>query len=141
MRIQASAEIRAKPRQVFELYQDAAGWNRWDPEVAEAALPRGLAPGSTGWLKPIAGPRTRIRVIEVTQDRSFLVESRLPLCRMRFGHEVSERSDGSEVVHWVEFTGPLGFLFRRLIGNSFRESLPRTMHGLKQASEARTVAA
>lgn len=136
MQITESIEIRSKPEQVFRLYQDAACWADWDPEVASASLPDGLMLGSRGWLKPRSGPRANIQIIEVTEDKSFSVQSRLPLCRMLFGHRLEENDGSTVATHWVEFSGPLSFLFRYLIGKSVQASLPNTMRGLKQSSEA-----
>lgn len=137
MQIKASIEIEAKPVQVFELYRVVADWASWDPEVVEASLPNGLTLGAEGWLKPNAGPRAAIQIIEVTEGLSFTVVSRLPLCRMLFGHRLAEIDGRTIATHWVEFSGPLSFLFRRVVGNAIQASLPRTMQGLKCACESR----
>lgn len=138
MPIKASIEIKQTPEQVFRLYQDAARWVDWDPEVTAARLPGGLKLGARGWLKPKRGPKANIEIVEVTPGRSFSVQSRLPLCRMLFGHSLASSSESGSTVatHWVEFKGPLSFLFRPLIGRSIQASLPNTMRGLKRASES-----
>lgn len=138
MPIKASIEIKQTPEQVFRLYQDAARWIDWDPEVTAARLPGGLKLGARGWLKPKRGPKANIEIVEVTPGRSFSVQSRLPLCRMLFGHSLASSSESGSTVatHWVEFKGPLSFLFRPLIGRSIQASLPNTMRGLKRASES-----
>lgn len=140
MQIKASVEINTEPERVFRLYQDAARWGDWDPEVAGASLPDGLKLGSKGWLKPRSGPKANIQIVEVTQGMSFSVQARLPLCRMWFGHSLSSSSGSTVATHWVEFKGPLSFLFRYLVGRSIQASLPNTMQGLKRASEARVSA-
>lgn len=140
MQIKASIEIKTEPDRVFRLYQDAAHWVDWDPEVTAASLPDGLKLGAKGWLKPRSGPRANIQVVEVTQGTSFSVQSRLPLCRMWFGHSLSASSGSTVATHWVEFRGPLSFLFRYLVGRSIQASLPNTMCGLKRASEAQVSA-
>ncbi|AYG45603.1 hypothetical protein DV532_15375 [Pseudomonas sp. Leaf58] len=141
MQIKASIEIQTEPARVFRLYQDAAHWSDWDPEVVAASLPDGLKLGAKGWLKPKSGPKANIQIVEVTQGMSFSVQTRLPLCRMRFGHSLSASKGSTVATHWVDFKGPLSFLFRYLIGRSIQASLPNTMLGLKRASEARVRAA
>ena len=138
MPIKASIEIKQTPEQVFRLYQDAARWVDWDPEVTAASLPAGLKLGAKGWLKPRSGPKANIEIVEVTPGQSFSVQSRLPLCRLLFGHSLASSSESGSTVatHWVEFKGPLSFLFRPLIGRSIQASLPNTMRGLKRASES-----
>jgi hypothetical protein len=140
MTIKASIEISAEPERVFRLYQDAAHWVDWDTEVTAASLPEGLKQGAKGWLKPKGGPKASIQVVEVTPGKSFSVQSRLPLCRMLFGHSLSATGGWTVATHWVEFSGPLSFLFRYLIGKSIQASLPNTMLGLKRASEVQVSA-
>ncbi|MNE89313.1 hypothetical protein D3C80_1867140 [compost metagenome] len=48
-------------------------------------------------------------------ERSFTIESRPPLCRMQFGHELEGDENRTTITHWVHFTGPLAFLFRQLL--------------------------
>ncbi|MNW05396.1 hypothetical protein D3C71_2016340 [compost metagenome] len=57
---------------------------------------------------------------------------------MLFGHSLASSGESGSTVatHWVEFKGPLSFVFRRLIGRSIQASLPNTMRGLKRASES-----
>lgn len=136
MSIQASIEIRAMPEQVFQLYQTAEAWPEWDPEVRSASLPGGLKVGATGWLQPKSGPKSKIEIVEVTPGRSFTVQSRLPLCRMVFGHKLEPRDDTTVATHWVEFSGPLSPVFERLVGRAIGATLPHTMQGLKRFSEA-----
>ena len=137
MQIKASIEINTEPERVFGLYQEAAHWVDWDPEVTAASLPDGLKLGAKGWLKPKSGPKAKIKIVEVTQGKSFSVQTRLPLCRMCFGHSLSSSNGSTVATHWLEFKGPLSFLFRYLVGRSIKASLPNTMRGLKRASEAR----
>ena len=140
MKIKESIEIRSKPEQVFQLYQKAECWADWDPEVASASLPDGLILGAKGWLKPRTGPKANIQIVEVTEGKSFSVQTRLPLCRMLFGHRLVENDACTVATHWIEFSGPLSFLFRHLVGRPIQASLPNTMRALKQYSEAQVSA-
>ena len=134
--ISHSILINASREVVFGLYQDVASWPKWDEETTAVRLQQGLRPGAVGWLKPRQGPRARIRVRDVMPLESFTVEGQLPWCRMIFGHDLKSVSGQTNVTHWVAFEGPLAFLFRKLIGAGIDSSLPRTLQGLKRASEA-----
>ena len=72
---------------------------------------------------------------EIVIDKSFTVESKLPLCVMRFEHELSATSTGTKAIHRITFSGLFSPIFSRLIGGSIRKGLPQTMAGLKQAAE------
>jgi hypothetical protein len=139
MQFEQQVEIATPAETVFSLYADVGTWAAWDPEVKESSIEGRFASGATGALRPLKGPKTQIFFTEVTENRSFTVESRLPLCVMRFDHELSE-SPGSAVTkatHRVSFIGLLSPFFGRLIGGQIRRGLPGTMLGLKRAAEER----
>ncbi len=127
--------MNCPPQTVFAAYSDVLSWPKWDSEVVDAQLSSGLTLGAAGYLKPKGGPKTTIKVVEVTQCRSFTIQSRLPLCIMQFGHEVIAVNGGTDVTHWVRFSGPLAFLFRRIIGAGINRTLPDTLKGLKRFCE------
>ncbi|MBS1183505.1 MAG: Polyketide cyclase / dehydrase and lipid transport [Proteobacteria bacterium] len=135
MSIAHRIDIDAPAEAVFALYAAVESWPDWDSETVAVHLPDGLRAGATGWLKPRSGPKANIRVAEVVPRRSFTIEGRLPLCRMLFGHELWGNAAQTTATHWVRFTGPLAFLFRRLIGAGIDATLPATLRGLKRASE------
>lgn len=128
-----STLIAAPPQAVFAVYAHTQGWPVWDAELRAVDLPQGLVPGATGWLTPAKGPRARITVTEVTPGRSFAVQSRLPLCRMTFDHHLTAQGSGTLAQHSVQFTGPLAFVFRRLIGPTIARGLPASLAGLQAA--------
>lgn len=135
MSVKESIEISVEPKMVFNLYRDVIRWPVWDSELEAVSLQNGLSLGAEGWLKPQNGPKSKIKITELTENESFVVESYLPLCRIRFGHRLERVNSGTRVTHWVEFSGALGFIFRKLVGNSLQASLPRTLQGLKHACE------
>jgi len=132
--IKHSISINAPKDSIFQLYQDVAAWPAWDNEVSDVSL-EAFSLGASGWLKPRKGPKAKIKITELEPGHSFTVESALPLCRIRFGHDLIESRNKTTATHWVQFVGPLAFLFRRLIGNELDQTLPQTLLGLKQASE------
>ncbi|APZ53326.1 SRPBCC family protein [Salipiger abyssi] len=134
MRIEHTVEIEAPATTVFALYADPELWPVWDGETKAVGLPE-LRTGATGWLQPREGPKAKIRVTDVTPNRSFTIEGTLPLCRMTFGHELTGNGRQTRATHWVQFSGPLAFLFRRLIGAGIDRTLPDTLAGLKRVSE------
>jgi hypothetical protein len=121
---------------VFAAYADVASWTTWDSELRDVFLPEGLARGATGHLTPRNGPKAKIWVAALDDARGFTIRSSLPLCKMHFGHELTEKDGKTLATHWVQFTGPLAFFFARLIGAGIEKSLPSTLAGLKAYCEA-----
>jgi hypothetical protein len=127
--------VTSDPERVFALYENVANWKQWDPDVASSSISGPFAAGTTGKLKPTNGPEAKIKIVSVEKNKSFTVQSRLPLCTMTFEHELFPVKGATRVVHRVSFNGPLSFFFGRVVGNQIRKGLPGTLLGLKQAVE------
>lgn len=135
MRFEEKILIEAPAEKVFSLYADVPGWSSWDPDVTSASVSGNFTTGATGVLRPAGGPEAKITFTEVAPGRSFTVESRLPLCVMRFEHELLPMAGKTQAVHRVSFSGLLSPLFGRLAGSRIRAGLPCTLEGLKRAAE------
>jgi hypothetical protein len=135
MKFQEKVSIAASIEDVFALYADVNGWSTWDPEVKTSSIDGAFESGTTGQIQPTKGPKANITITEVISNCSFTVESKLPLCVMRFEHELSSNSEGTNALHRVSFEGLLSPLFGRVIGAQIRKGLPGTLQGLKHVAE------
>ena len=138
MQIEHKTAVRAAPNVLFRIYEDVANWHTWDPDTKRAFLDGPLQLGSKGKLTPTKGNTVPIRVTEVTRDRSFTVESKIPLLRMVFEHELKPMASGTEVVHRVTLSGPLLLILGRMLIRQIDTGLPVTLRNLKQLAEARS---
>ncbi len=135
MQFQEEIFIAASPEKVFSLYKNVSGWSSWDAEVKASSINGSFQSGTFGSLQPSSGPKAKITFTEVVNNRSFTVESKLPLCVMRFEHELTPSPSGTKALHKVTFQGFLAPIFGRLIGSQIRKGLPKTLQGLKRVSE------
>lgn len=131
--------VNAKPERVFALYEDVTNWNRWDPDVASSSITGPFTVGTSGKLKPTKGPEAKIEILSIERNKSFTVQSRLPLCTIMFEHELLAVKGSTRVIHRVSFNGLLSFFFGRVVGSQIRKGLPGTLRGLKQAVETNAV--
>ena len=127
--------IAAQPEKIFALYANVAAWSSWDPDVKTSSIEGSFSSGVSGSLQPSSGPKVRIKFTEVIPDRSFTVESKLPLCVLRFEHELTLLPSGTNAKHRVTFQGLLSPFFGRVIGSQIRKALPNAMQALKRAAE------
>ncbi len=135
MKFQEELQINATPQAIYEVYAEVDQWSEWDPGVAEAATNNGLAVGSAGTLRPTKGPKSKIKITEATEAKSFTVTSRLPLCSLQFVHRLKPQSSGTLVTHEIVFDGVLSPVFGRLLGSQLSGDLPETLAGLKKKCE------
>jgi hypothetical protein len=136
MKIESSIQVAAPAAAVFALYADVPNWPRWDKDVKSATLDGVFKSGATGVVVPNGGPKSTLTFHEVRPSQGFIASCKLPLCVMRFEHELSPREGGTFVTHRVLFQGLLAPIFGRLIGSGMRKSLPHVLANLKQLAEA-----
>lgn len=135
MKFEESVLIMATTGKIFSVYSAVADWPLWDAEVEYASLNGEFKIGAEGKIKPKGAPESKIKIIELTEAKSFTVECMLPLCKMHFIHIISPEGPGSRVANFLVFTGLLAPVFGRLIGKSIYKSMPNTLAGLKKYVE------
>ena len=135
MRYEHSIDIAVDPSAVFAVYKDVSGWSDWDPETESASIDGTFSIGTTGKIKPKGSPESKIRISEVTENKSFTVECSLPLCKMQFIHEMTPSAEGTNLLNKIEFSGILGPLFGRLFGKEIDKSIPGSLKALKTRVE------
>lgn len=136
MKFEDSIRIIATPTQVYSIYKDVANWPTWDPETVSASIDGDFVVGTTGKIKPGNEPETKITWVEVSPDRSFTVECKLPLCKMRFIHKMSAENDQTLVVNKIELTGLMSSIFGLIIGSKLKQGVRQSLLGLKEHIEA-----
>jgi Polyketide cyclase / dehydrase and lipid transport len=138
MQFETSTTIAAAADTIFALYADVPNWPSWDPDAKAASIEGAFVSGAKGVITPNGGPKSTIYFTEVIRNRSFTVDCNLPLCLMRFEHELEAAGDGTggtRATHRVIFSGALAFFFGRVIGSGMKKSLPQALAGLKVAAE------
>jgi uncharacterized protein YndB with AHSA1/START domain len=135
MKVEHSIRVEAPPARVYRIYQDVAHWHTWDPDTRQASLDGPFAVGSKGRLTPTRGNTVPMLLTKVDPDSCFTVESRIPLFRMVFEHELVPQGPGVEVTHRVTFHGPLKFVLGRMLTRQLDQGLPVTLARLKRLAE------
>jgi hypothetical protein len=135
MQFEASIQINATAATIFALYENVAQWPVWDSDVKSASIQGAFVSGARGVIVPNGGPKSDILFSEVNRNKSFTVDCKLPLCMMRFEHELVAQGGGTRATHRVIFDGLLAPVFGRLIGSGMRKTLPKVMENLKSVAE------
>jgi uncharacterized protein YndB with AHSA1/START domain len=142
MQIEHTIVINAPPERIFVFYADVANWSRWDPDTKSSHIDSAFQVGAKGFLTPVNGNTVPIILTEVTPNRSFTAEAKIPLFHMVFAHELHAAGpDTTRVVHRVTFSGARAFLLGRVMGSRVNAGLPVTLAKLKTHVEASNGAA
>ena len=135
---QEEIDVSAKPETIFAIYENVDGWCQWDTDVHSSSIAGAFVPETVGKLKPKKGPAAKMRLTQVEKNRSFTDETILPLCRMKFEHQLTPQGKTTRVLHRVSFSGPLAFFFGRVIGKQIKHGLPVALKGLKAKAETQS---
>ncbi|KNZ30706.1 MAG: polyketide cyclase [Methylibium sp. NZG] len=137
MQVEHRILVQAPAAVLFSIYRDVEHWHTWDPDTKHATLGGSFTVGSRGRLTPTKGRPVPMVLTQVEPDRSFTVESKIPLFRMVFEHELSPRDGGVEVAHRVTFSGLLSVLLGPMLVKQLNTGLPVTLARLKALAEDR----
>jgi len=135
MQYEARITINAPVERIWQLYADVNHWAKWDPDTKASALDGPFEAGATGWHQSPTGPRTPLRFVSVVPNESFVVESRSPLSKLQFDHQLVSRGESVEVIHHLAFTGLLAPFWGRVIGRIIYRGMPQTLGALKKTAE------
>ncbi|NVD97668.1 SRPBCC family protein [Massilia sp. BJB1822] len=140
MQVEHRISVRTSPTKIFSIYADVSNWHTWDPDTKNAFLNGEFQLGAKGKLTPTKGQTVPMVVTELIPSRSFTVESKIPLFKMVFEHELHPRGVDTEVVHRVTFSGPLKILLGPMLIKQLNVGLPRTLGNLKLLAEKGEIA-
>jgi len=125
----------ASPEQVWRVWSDVSGWPQWDEALEWATIDGPLIDGAKVVLKPKGGPRSRSTVGKVTVNECFSDHSRLPGARLTFTHALGADGALTSITHSVEISGPLTFVWSRVLGRKIAAGLPLAMARLATRAE------
>ena len=136
MQVEHRIAIAASPETVFRIYEDVQNWHTWDPDTKQAVLDGPFRVGSRGRITPPKGMSVPMLLTQVVPARCFTVESKIPLFRMVFEHELVPVPGATEVVHRVTFSGLLSFVLGPMLSKQLNAGLPVTLRKLKTRAES-----
>jgi hypothetical protein len=140
MQVEHRITVAAPAESIFRIYEDVKNWHTWDPDTKQAFLEGPFQIGSRGRLTPTKGNAVSMVLTQVLPGRCFTVESKIPMFRMLFEHELLPVPGATEVVHRVTFSGLLSVVLGRMLSKQLNSGLPVTLGKLKAPAEARGAA-
>ncbi len=108
----------------WQLMIDINNWPTWHDDLEYCKLQGAFEVGSYFILKPKGGPKVKIVLTEIE------VERKLTDCTHFFGakmydiHEFIEHADGLELKNTLIVTGPLKWLWIKLVAQNVADSVP-----------------
>lgn len=112
-----------RPEQVWKVWSDVNGWSKWQADIEYARLEGAFEAGQVFKFRPKGGPELDIELTEVTPLSSYADLTRFPLAKMHDAHEIVDHGDRIEIRNTLTVSGPLGFLWRKLVAEGVAASI------------------
>jgi hypothetical protein len=126
------ADVR--PEQVWRVWSDVNQWHAWQPDIEYARLEGAFETGQVFKFRPKGESELGIELTEVRPLAGYADLTRFPGARMLDAHEIVDHGDRIEIKNTLTVTGPLGFLWRKLVAEDVAASIEvQTMSMIQQA--------
>jgi hypothetical protein len=115
---------------IWSAWADVNNWPKWDAELEKTILTGEFVAGSHFQLKPKGGPTVSIKIIEANPYRTFIDVTKFPLAKMIDYHEIQETSDGILLKSKISVSGPLSWLWKKIVAQGVAAGVPAQMEAL-----------
>ncbi len=113
--------------QMWKLFVDVNNWKNWDKGIEYAKMEGKFEKGNHFELKPKGGPKVRIELIETIENEKFVDFTKFPGARMYGEHIFEETPEGLKMTTTMSITGPLAFVWRKIVAENIVAGLPVEM--------------
>jgi hypothetical protein len=113
--------VAAAAEPIYRALLDVARWPEWDDELDRVTIASPAVAGALFTLRPKGGPNVRMKIVAAEPARRFVDCALLPLARIETAHELLPQPGGTLVRSVIMVSGPLGFLWDRLVARKLAE--------------------
>jgi hypothetical protein len=127
-----------KKEDIWRLWADVNNWPKWDKELEYCKMEGSFSEGNHFILKPIDGPKVRIILSEVINNKKFTDYAKFPGAIMYDSHELEETPNGLLITSTITVKGFLSFIWGRLVAKGVAASVPKQLDALVELASARS---
>jgi hypothetical protein len=115
---------------VWGLWTDINNWPRWHGDLEYCRLEGPFAVGNHFFLKPKGVRPVKIVLTEIEEGRKFTDCTIFPGAKMFDTHALEETSKGLMLTNTLVVTGPLKWLWIKLVAQNVANTVPDEMEAL-----------
>lgn len=117
-------------KNLWSVWTDINNWNQWLEDVEYAKLKTSFCKDAKFEFKPKGGPKLELELTEVIELQKFVDLTRFPFAQMYDSHELIELDDGIEIKSTIKISGPLSFIWRKIVGEDIAKSFESQTNAL-----------
>ena len=126
-----------EPQLIWEIWRDVPNRPSWDDDTEWAKADGAFENGTTITMKPKGWPKTVVmKLIDCIPNQSFTDVTKFPLATLYGIHEMEKIGNELKLTTTIKLTGPLSWLWRKLVAQDIVDTLPHQTQLLIQRAQA-----
>ena len=130
-----SMECKASEAKIWQVLTDVENWKEWIGSIEYSTIQGNFENGALVTIKNIKAPTSTNTLKDIVVNKTFTLQSKLPLCTMDCTHEIVQENDVLKVKLGVKMYGALSFIFKSIFGKNLANSLPIATKKLVELAE------
>jgi hypothetical protein len=119
-----------KKEDIWRAWIDVNTWAKWHGDLDYCKLEAPFAVGNHFMLKPKGAPAVKIELTEIDEGQKFTDCTKFFGAKMFDTHELEETKEGLRLTNTLIVTGPLKFLWVKLVAQNVASTVPQDMDAL-----------
>lgn len=115
---------------IWQIWTDVNNWPRWHGDLDSCQMEGSFVVGNHFMLKPKGLNPVKIELVEIEEGRKFIDCTSFFGAKMYDTHEMKEVKDGVQVTNTLIVTGPLKWLWIKLVAQNVAGTVPQEMEAL-----------
>lgn len=119
-----------KKENIWQIWTDVNNWPKWHGDLESCKLEGAFVVGNYFMLKPKGVKAFKIELTHIEEGKKFTDCTSFFGAKMYDTHELEETSAGLRLINTLVVTGPLKFLWVKLVAQNVADSVPKEMEAL-----------
>ncbi|MES2212302.1 MAG: SRPBCC family protein [Pseudomonadota bacterium] len=122
-------------KRIWQLWTDINHWPKWHHDLEYCTLVGPFEAGNYFMLKPKGVPAVKIELTSINTEQSFSDCTKFFGARMVDTHAMEETTEGLLLTNTMIVTGPLRWLWIKLVAQGVANDIPAEMDALVELAE------
>ena len=121
---------------IWQIWTDVNNWPKWHGDLDYCQMEGPFVVGNHFMLKPKGVKAVKIELTHIEEGRKFTDCTPFFGAKMYDTHELEETPDGLRLTNTLVVTGPLKFLWIKLVAQNVADSVPQEMGALVELARS-----
>ena len=121
---------------VWRLWIDVNNWPQWHGDLDYCKMVGSFEVGNYFMLKPKGTSPVKIILTEIEEGRKFTDYTKFFGAKMYDTHELEETGEGLRLTNTLIVTGPLKYLWIKLVAQNVADAVPEEMEALVERARS-----